>query len=197
MGRHQFCRDADQRRHRFLAHMMLDTLGIGFSHSLRNPDRAQESINNAVSLPRSIRHGMSVGGQKQRAIGPVLDKPLGAQPRNGLCRRRVRHANLAREIGKTCFACCGDQISDQFHIIFHRLGLARGTRLAKRFGPACWRYVRRVVINLGVWRNVSGQRHHQSRVGHHGLGKGRQADSKYSANCDQEKSDCPASGSPR
>ena len=135
--------------------MVLDPLGIPLSRFFWKAKDTQERDNQAVAPSRHVGQTASGFGQEDRSVRAVLDQTIALQPGYGTGYRRMRDPKALANIDGTCRAVGGDQIGDQFDIVFCRLGPAGGAGLAETFSWPTQRYRRHRGIGLHGRRSPS------------------------------------------
>ena len=101
---------------------MLDALRIGFRSFGGNAQGNQHVYDESVAGPHASGEDLSFFGQEHPAIGTSCGQCLSFQSSNSVDGGRMRDAEAAGDVCWTCFSRGGQQISNQFDVVFEQGG---------------------------------------------------------------------------
>ena len=118
----------------FVAHMVLDTLGITGGGLRIDTDSHEEAVDDAMTPPAPKGERFPLVGEKDRAIGLCVDQSLTLEAGDGAIHRGARDTQTLGKIHSTRFALGRDQIGNELDIILGYLGAVVLTDPVERGG---------------------------------------------------------------
>ena len=107
----------------FLADMMLNALGIFLGNTGRHADGYQKITHDLMAGLAGLGKRLAFVSQKDRPVGPRLDKVFTLQALDDGIDRRAGYPKARCKINRTRLAGGGDQLGDHLNIIFSNFRL--------------------------------------------------------------------------
>lgn len=106
---------------RFIAHVVLDALGVGSCRRGRHSKRLEESDDGLMAGLGLDGEALPGVGKENRAIGLSRYQTVALEPLHGTDDRDMGHPEIARQVGRPRLPPLGQEVGDGLHVILRPL----------------------------------------------------------------------------